>query len=226
MSTLWDSFDENNVDACLTKIDNADKKRYNRNMKRNYDLLMQEQLKRIPKGTKLLLHSCCAPCSSLCLERLKEHFQITVLYYNPNIDSEEEYAKRKAEQIRFLQETGWADFLDCDHETEKFFQAVEGLEQEPERGKRCYVCYQLRLEKTAQVAKANGFDFFATTLTLSPHKNAEWLNEIGEKIGGMYALNYLYTDFKKQGGYYRSLELSEQYDLYRQNFCGCKFSKR
>lgn len=195
-------------------------------MKRNYERMMQEQLKSIPKGERLLLHSCCAPCSSLCLERLKEHFQVTVLYYNPNIDNEEEYAKRKAEQIRFLQETGWADFLDCDHEAEKFFEAVSGLEQEPERGKRCYVCYKLRLEKTAQVAKEHGFAFFATTLTLSPHKNADWLNEIGENLGGMYALNYLYTDFKKQGGYYRSLELSDQYGLYRQNFCGCSFSKR
>lgn len=195
-------------------------------MKRNYDALMQEQLKTIPKGTKLLLHSCCAPCSSLCLERLKEHFSITVLYYNPNIDNQAEYEKRKAEQIRFLQETGWADFLDCDHEVQHFIEAVQGLETEPERGKRCYVCYGLRLEKTAQVAKENSFSYFATTLTLSPHKNAEWLNEIGEKVGGRYALNYLFTDFKKQGGYYRSLELSNQYNLYRQNYCGCSFSKR
>jgi predicted adenine nucleotide alpha hydrolase (AANH) superfamily ATPase len=195
-------------------------------MKRNYDALMQEQLKHIPKGTRLLLHSCCAPCSSLCLERLKEYFQITVLYYNPNIDNEEEYAKRKAEQIRFLQETGWADFLDCDHESEKFFEAVQGLEQEPERGKRCYVCYRLRLEKTAQEAKANGYAYFGTTLTLSPYKNADWLNEIGEELAGRYALNYLFSDFKKKNGYRRSIELSKEYDLYRQDFCGCKFSKR
>lgn len=195
-------------------------------MKRNFELLMQEQLKNVPKGTRLLLHSCCAPCSSACLERLKEHFQITVLYYNPNIDEKGEYEKRKAEQIRFLQETGWADFLDCDYETEKFAELAKGLEQEKERGARCYKCYALRLEKTAQVAKENGFDWFATTLTLSPHKNAEWLNEIGEKLGGRYALNYLYTDFKKKGGYYRSIALSTEYGLYRQDFCGCKYSKR
>jgi len=195
-------------------------------MKRNFELLMQQQLKNIPQGTRLLLHSCCAPCSSACLERLKEHFQITVLYYNPNIDEKGEYEKRKAEQIRFLQETGWADFLDCDHETEKFAALAKGLEQEKERGARCYKCYALRLDKTAQVAKEKGFDWFATTLTLSPHKNAEWLNEIGEELGGRYALNYLYTDFKKKGGYYRSIALSTEYGLYRQDFCGCKYSKR
>ena len=199
---------------------------YNVFMKRNYELLMQEQLKGVEKGTKLLLHSCCAPCSSTCLERLKKYFSVTVLYYNPNIDEREEYEKRKAEQIRFLQETGWADFLDCDHEAEAFIAMSKGLEKEPERGKRCYLCYGLRLEKTAAVAKENGYDWFATTLTLSPHKNAEWLNEIGEKVGGRYEVNYLYTDFKKKGGYYRSTELSKEYNLYRQDFCGCKFSKR
>lgn len=195
-------------------------------MKRNFELLMQEQLKNIEKGARLLLHSCCAPCSSTCLERLKEYFQVTVLYYNPNIDEREEYEKRKAEQIRFLKETGWADFLDCDHDAEAFEEMAKGLEEEPERGKRCYLCYQLRLEKTAEVAKGNGFPWFATTLTLSPYKNAEWLNEIGETVGGRYAVNYLYTDFKKKGGYYRSTELSKEYNLYRQDFCGCKFSKR
>ena len=195
-------------------------------MKRNFELLMQEQLKNIEKGTRLLLHSCCAPCSSTCLERLKEYFQVTVLYYNPNIDEWEEYEKRKAEQIRFLKETGWADFLDCDHEAEKFIEMAKGLEEEPERGKRCYLCYQLRLEKTASMAKEYDFPYFATTLTLSPHKNAEWLNEIGETLGGRYEVNYLYTDFKKKGGYYRSTELSNEYQLYRQDFCGCKYSKR
>ena len=195
-------------------------------MKQNYELLMKKQIASVEKGTRLLLHSCCAPCSSTCLERLKEHFQITVLYYNPNIDEEAEYEKRKAEQIRFLKETGWADILDCDHDAEAFAKMSKGLEEEPERGKRCYLCYALRLEKTAELAKANGFSYFATTLTLSPHKNAEWLNKIGEEVGGRYALNYLYTDFKKKGGYYRSIELSDEYGLYRQDFCGCKFSKR
>ena len=195
-------------------------------MKHNYENMMTEQIKGVKKGGRLLLHSCCAPCSSACLERLKEHFSVTVLYYNPNIDEREEYEKRKAEQIRFLKETGWADFLDCDHEAERFLQMSQGMENEPERGARCYRCYALRLEKTAQVAKENGFAYFATTLTLSPYKNAEWLNEIGENVGGRYGLNYLYTDFKKKGGYHRSVELSKEYGLYRQDFCGCKFSKR
>ena len=198
---------------------------YNVDMKRNFELLMQEQLKNVEKGTPLLLHSCCAPCSSTCLERLKDYFKVTVLYYNPNIDEREEYEKRKAEQIRFLKETGWADFLDCDYEGEAFEEMAKGLEEEPERGKRCYRCYELRLRKTAEVAKEKGYEYFATTLTLSPYKNAEWLNEIGETLGGRYALTYLYTDFKKKGGYYRSLELSKEYDLYRQDFCGCRFSK-
>ena len=195
-------------------------------MKRNFEILMTEQLQKIPQGERLLLHSCCAPCSSTCLERLKEHFAITVLYYNPNIDEREEYEKRKAEQIRFLKETGWAEFLDCDYDGEAFENMALGLENEPERGARCYRCYALRLEKTAEIAKANGFAYFATTLTLSPYKNAEWLNEIGEKVGDRYALNYLYTDFKKKNGYRRSVELSTEYGLYRQDFCGCRFSKK
>ena len=182
-------------------------------------------MKTVEKGTPLLLHSCCAPCSSACLERLKDAFKITVLYYNPNIDEDAEYEKRKAEQIRFLQETGWADILDCDHDAQAFIEMAKGLENEPERGARCYQCYALRLEKTAQVAAKKGFLWFATTLTLSPHKNADWLNEIGEKAGERYAINYLYSDFKKQGGYYRSIDLSKEYNLYRQDFCGCKFSK-
>ena len=195
-------------------------------MKYNYDQRMIQQIESVPKGEKMLLHSCCAPCSSACLERLCQHFSVTVLYYNPNIEDVAEYEKRKAEQIRFLRETGWADFLDCDHEAARFAQAIKGLENEPERGKRCYVCYGLRLEKTAQVAKENGFAWFGTTLTLSPHKNGEWLNEIGEKMGGRYALNYLFSDFKKQGGYYRSIALSNEYGLYRQDFCGCQYSRR
>ncbi len=199
---------------------------YNVAMKQNYDKLMQEQMKNIAKGTPLLLHSCCAPCSSACLERLKEHFSVTVLYYNPNIDEKAEYEKRKAEQIRFLKETGWADFIDCDHEPEAFEKIALGLENEPEKGARCYRCYALRLSKTAQIAKENGFAYFATTLTLSPHKNAEWLNEIGQNEATRYALNYIFSDFKKQGGYYRSIDLSKEYNLYRQDFCGCRFSKR
>ena len=194
--------------------------------KRNYDKEMTELIARIPKGERLLLHSCCAPCSSACLQRLKEHFSVTVFYYNPNIDLDEEYQKRKAEQLRFLQQTGWADILDCDHDKQAFERLVQGYENEPERGKRCALCYRLRLEKTAQAAKENGFEWFCTTLTVSPYKNADWLNEIGQEIGDRYGLNYLLSDFKKQGGYLRSTELSAQYGLYRQDFCGCKYSQK
>ncbi len=194
-------------------------------MKENYDKKMLAQTTDENKGASLLLHSCCAPCSSACLERLKDHFRVTVLYYNPNIDEREEYEKRKAEQIRFLEETGWAAFLDCDYDEEAFERIAKGLEKEPERGKRCYACYALRLFKTAEIAAAGGYEYFATTLTLSPHKNAEWLNELGEKAGGKYAVKYLFSDFKKQGGYYRSIDLSKEYGLYRQDFCGCRFSK-
>ena len=195
-------------------------------MKINYEEKMLNQIESAKKGAKLLLHSCCAPCSSACLERLKEYFQITVLYYNPNIEQEEEYEKRKNEQIRFLKETGWADFLDCDHDKSAYEEIAKGYESEPERGARCYRCYALRLDKTGQVAKENAFDYFATTLTLSPHKNAEWLNQIGEEVAGRYGVSYLFSDFKKKGGYPRSIALSKEYNLYRQDFCGCKYSKR
>lgn len=192
----------------------------------NYDKMMMEQIKDLPKGTPLLLHSCCAPCSSACLERLHELFSVYVFYYNPNISDREEYEKRKAEQIRFLQETGWAKIVDCDHDAQAFAAMSQGLENEPERGARCYRCYALRLEKTAEKAKELGIEYFATTLTLSPLKNVEWLNEIGAEMGSRYGLKYLYTDFKKKGGYLRSIELSKEYGLYRQDFCGCKFSRR
>ncbi len=206
-------------------VDNRKKILYNVAME-NYDKKMQTQIAQAGEGKRLLLHSCCAPCSSACLERLKDAFDVTVLYYNPNIDDPVEYAKRKAEQIRFLQETGWAKFLDCDHEGAAFEEIVRGLEQEPERGKRCYACYRLRLEKTAKFAAEGGYDYFATTLTLSPHKNAEWLNELGANAGGTYGVKYLFSDFKKGGGYYRSIALSKEYALYRQSFCGCRFSFR
>lgn len=194
--------------------------------KTNYDKIMQAQIKDLPRGTPLLLHSCCAPCSSACLQRLHERFAVSVLYYNPNIDQRAEYEKRKAEQIRFLQETGWGSVVDCDHDAEAFAAMAKGYEAEPERGARCYRCYRLRLEKTAQVAKEQGFEYFATTLTLSPLKNADWLNEIGKEVGDRYGVKYLFSDFKKQGGYLRSIELSTQYGLYRQDFCGCKYSRR
>lgn len=194
-------------------------------MKVNYDKKMSEILSSVPKGTPLLLHSCCAPCSSACIEALKEHFRVTVFYYNPNIDEDKEYEKRKAEQIRFLQTTGWADFLDCEYDKNAFEAIAAGMESEPELGKRCYLCYGLRLDRTARAAAENGFEWFCTTLSLSPYKNADWLNELGNMAAEKYGVRFLTSDFKKKGGYYRSLELSEEYGLYRQNFCGCRFSK-
>ena len=199
---------------------------YNVRMKINYELKMLEILNGVDRGAKLLIHSCCAPCSSACLERLKDIFDVTVLYYNPNIDDEAEYLKRKAEQIRFLEETGWAKTLDCGHDKSAFEKIAEGQENEPERGRRCYSCYELRLRKTAEVAKEHGYEYFCTTLSLSPYKNAEWLNEIGGRLEREYGVKYLYSDFKKKGGYHRSIELSNEYGLYRQDFCGCKYSKR
>lgn len=177
------------------------------------------------RGKKLLLHSCCAPCSSACLEILKDYFDITVFYYNPNIDDETEYEKRKNEQIRFLNESGWGKIIDCDHEPEKFENISRGLEDEPEKGRRCFLCYELRMHKTALKAKECGFDYFTTTLSLSPYKISRWINEIGEKLEEETGVKFLPSDFKKKGGYLRSIELSKQYDLYRQDYCGCKYSK-
>ncbi len=169
-----------------------------------------------------MLHCCCAPCSSACLERLKDFFRITVLFYNPNIGGDE-YDKRKNELIRLISETGWAGFLDCDREEEKFYAAARGLEGEKEGGARCEQCFRLRLSKTAELAEEGDFDFFTTTLTISPLKNAELINTIGEELGGK---RWLYSDFKKRGGALRSIQLSAEYGLYRQNYCGCVYSKR
>lgn len=185
---------------------------------------MLEIMDKVPAGTRLLLHSCCGPCSSRCLETLKEKFAVTVLYYNPNITDRAEYEKRKGEQIRLLRETGWADFLDCDYDPAAFFSAAKGLEEEKEGGARCYCCYELRLAETARVAAEKGFAFFCTTLSVSPHKNAQWINEIGERLGKEYGVQWLYSDFKKQNGYLRSVELAKEFHLYRQNYCGCVFS--
>ena len=190
----------------------------------NYDKLMQEEL-RGARDKRLLLHSCCAPCSSHCLSELSPQIGVTVLYYNPNLDCAEEYEKRKREQIRFLRETGLADFLDCDYAPEDYRLAVRGLEGEKEGGARCSVCFRLRLERTAREAKARGFDYFATTLTVSPLKNARLINEIGFAVAQEVGVKYLPSDFKKRGGYLHSVRLSEEYGLYRQDYCGCAFSK-
>lgn len=191
----------------------------------NYDALMLKTLVE-NAGKTLLLHSCCAPCSSYCLEQVSSVLKTTVFYYNPNLDSEEEYEKRKNEQIRLLRETGWADFLDCDYAKGDYEAIAAGYENEPEGGARCARCFRLRLMRTAQEAKALGYSFFGTTLTLSPLKNAKLINEIGYEIAEEYGVKYLPSDFKKRGGYLRSVELSAEHALYRQNYCGCKFSKR
>ncbi len=177
----------------------------------------------------LLLHTCCAPCSTTVLKRLANNFKITVFYYNPNIDTAQEYVKRKEEQIRFIKEFKSnlpITILDCDYDKESFTKMAKGLENEPERGKRCYNCYQLRLEKTAQMAKEHNFDYFATTLSVSPYKVSSWLNEIGSYLENKYQISFLYSDFKKENGYLESIELSKKYHLYRQNYCGCYYSKK
>lgn len=195
----------------------------------NYDLEMQKQLQNIKEGTKLLLHACCAPCSTAVLERLANYFEITVFYYNPNITNEEEYQKRVGEIKNFLPQykTKYPlHFLEGNYDRDKFFAMAQGLENEKERGKRCYKCYYLRLNETAKVAAELNFPYFTTTLSLSPHKNSLWLNEIGQELTTKYNTLYLYSDFKKQNGYKRSIELAKEYHLYRQNYCGCLYSQK
>lgn len=194
----------------------------------NYDLEMMHQMENIKEGERLLLHACCAPCSSLVLERLANFFEITIFYYNPNITDSLEYQKRVEEikkLISLVKSKYPISFMEGDYQPEVFFSISKGLEKEPERGRRCYLCYSLRLEETAKIAEKHDFPYFCTTLTLSPHKNSNWLNEIGEKLDEKYTSTYLYSDFKKRGGYQRSIELSRNYNLYRQDYCGCIFSK-
>jgi len=199
---------------------------------RNYQKEMEKIVEGLQGNRKsLLLHSCCAPCSSAVLEKLQEIFDITVFYYNPNISEEAEYGKRVEEQKRLIaafnekKKEYPIKIVDGEYEPHKFYEMAKGLEQCPEGGERCFKCYALRLEKTAQMAKEGGFDFFTTTLTISPLKNAAKLNEIGEEMAEKYKISFLPSDFKKKEGYKRSIELSKEYDLYRQNFCGCAFSK-
>ncbi len=196
----------------------------------NYDLVMENQIKEIGNNIPtLLLHACCAPCSSACIERLSNIFKITILYFNPNISDEKEYQKRLDELHKFVSsfKTKYeVNIIDGRYNPDEFFKMSEGLEKEPERGARCYKCYYQRLEETAKVAEQNNFDFFATTLSLSPYKNSNWINEIGENLDKKYNSTYLYSDFKKKNGYKRSIELSKEYDLYRQDYCGCIYSKR
>lgn len=195
--------------------------------KRNYQREMEEEIGRLGgRRPSLLLHSCCGPCSSAVLERLTEHFAVTLLYYNPNIEPEEEYLHRLSEQRRLLSLAhSEVAFLPCPYDHGAFEAFAPALAAEPEGGKRCLRCLALRLQYTARRAKDGGFDYFTTTLSVSPHKNAEWLNRIGEAAGEAYGVRYLTADFKKKNGYLRSLQLSKEYGLYRQDYCGCLYSR-
>lgn len=219
-------------------------------MNRNYYQKFQIQRDsadrtKIENGQKpsLLLHACCCPCSTHCLTVLYEHFDITIYFYNPNIDEKEEYEKRYGELIRLTKEADFAKevkIVDGSYEPEKFYAMAEGRENLPERGARCYDCYDMRMRKTAEYALEKHFDYFSTTLSISPYKNADWLNEIGcrleEEMREKYSEKqeesedsipeFLFSDFKKENGYKHSIQLSNEYNLYRQDYCGCKFSKR
>ncbi|MDO5155889.1 MAG: epoxyqueuosine reductase QueH [Eubacteriales bacterium] len=201
----------------------------------NYQQILDDKIRSIEienengkEPPTLLLHSCCAPCSSYVLEYLSKYFRITILYYNPNISEEVEYQKRVEEMKRLLVEQPAkysVQFVEGAYHPADYENAIKGLEMLGERSQRCYACYKLRLEYAAQYAKQHDFDYFTTTLSISPHKNAIWLNEIGEQLSDTYDIAYLYADFKKKNGYKRSIELSAIYHLYRQDFCGCSYSK-
>ena len=194
-------------------------------MKTDYNKLMLERLSAAQTPPSLLLHSCCAPCSSHCLSVLAPLAKVTVLYFNPNIFPAEEYEKRKSEQMRFIKEAyPQVKVCDCDYDHTLFLAAVKGLEGEKEGGARCTECFRLRLTAAAREAKTLGCDMFATTLTVSPHKNASLINEIGREIQAREGVEFLPSDFKKKEGYMHSILLSRRYSLYRQNYCGCEFS--
>ena len=195
--------------------------------KENYDRLMQKvvlELKNDSERKKLLMHACCAPCSSPCIERLMDCFDITVYFCNPNMDSVKEYNRRAEEQKRLCEILGVGCVIEK-YNPNEFYDSVVGLETEKEGGRRCVKCFDLRLNKTAKFAKENGFDYFTTTLTVSPLKNAELLNLTGKAVENNVGVRFLPSDFKKRNGYLRSIELSKKFGLYRQNYCGCEFSK-
>lgn len=199
-------------------------------MRENYSQQLSKLIEKLQKEGRtphLLLHACCAPCSSHCLEYLSKYFRITVFYYNPNISPKEEYTLRIEEIKRFIKEfksENEITLIEGKYELERFFQVVKGLEQEPEGGKRCEQCFKLRLSEAAKLAKELNADYYTTTLSISPLKNAELLNKIGKEEGDAIGVTHLPSDFKKKGGYARSIELSKEYNLYRQNFCGCVYS--
>lgn len=198
------------------------------NYQKELDKLI-ERLSKEQRVPKLLLHSCCAPCSSYVLEYLSNYFEITVFYYNPNIFPENEYTKRILEQQTLISDMKVkhpVSFLAGNYDRDRFFQIAEGLEHLREGGERCFKCYELRLEEAAKIAKDAGFDYFTTTLSISPLKNADKLNEIGIRLADKYGVQYLQSNFKKKNGYKRSIELSSEYGLYRQDYCGCEYSFR
>ena len=195
----------------------------------NYSVILEDTLKNLKSKKKLLLHACCAPCSSYVIEYLSNYFAITILYYNPNIDSLEEFNHRLNELKRFVQEfktKNPVEVVSLGYQPMDYLKVIKGLEQEKEGGSRCYQCFKLRLTKAALYAKNHNFDYFTTTLTISPLKNSQVINQIGHELETQYGVNYLYSDFKKKEGYKRSIVLSHEYNLYRQDYCGCKFSKR
>ena len=200
--------------------------------KENYQLLLEHTLKSLEgleKKKTLLLHACCAPCSSYVLEYLSKYFDITLFFYNPNIYPEEEFRFREDELRRLIGEMplpSGVNVISGRYDPSEFFDIARGYEELPEGDERCHRCYALRLEESAMAAKEGGFDYFCTTLSISPYKNAEWLNTIGKEMSEKYGVGYLFSDFKKKNGYKRSCQLSEQYSLYRQDYCGCVFSKR
>jgi len=198
-------------------------------MNETYYQLCSKELENLHETKKILIHSCCAPCSTHVITYLTKYFDITILYYNPNISPKEEYEKRKQEQIKLINEIktiNKIDILDCDYDNEKYEESITGYEQCKERGERCTICFNLRLEKAAELAKKLNYDYFCSTLTVSPYKNAKLINEIGKNLESKYNIKWLYSDFKKNDGYKKSIELSKIYNLYRQNYCGCKYSKR
>ncbi len=194
--------------------------------KKNYDLLMQRQINELKGKPKILLHSCCGPCSSTCIERLRQYFDVSVFYYNPNIYPKQEFFKRLENQKVVLEYFKDVNLKYLEYNENEFLSCVNGLELEREGGERCKKCFYLRLKKTAEYAKQNGYDFFGTTLTVSSHKDEQAVNAIGEEISRQLNIPFLYSDFKKHDGYKRSIELSKQLNLYRQNYCGCRFSLR
>lgn len=200
------------------------------NQKINYQKLCEEEISKASAGERVpsvLLHSCCAPCSSYCIEYLSQYYRVTVFYYNPNIYPDSEYYHRVKEQQEFINRFPAkypVGFIEGDFDTQEFYKAAKGLEQEPERGARCTECFKLRLGRTAEVASEKRFDYFTSTLTISPMKDAALLNQIGSEMGEVHGVKWLPSDFKKKNGYLRSCELSREYGIYRQDYCGCVFS--